>query len=349
MGRGVRPLRGAARPVCIDRARHRGGHRLHRQPDRPQLLARPLRRLLHRPGRASRSSTRRAPSTSGRRTSSSHLHVRRHVEDPDRRRPPHRPLDRAWAATRRRRSGSLLACPDVLGEIDAHPGARRQGRRHRPRAAPAPPTGRRVAPDRPRHRRRVPARDVPTCSSPRAWSTSARVDGHGRTASTSVRDACAEFTPEPVEASCRGPGRDASAGSPASSRPHRARCRLRPHRPVQPGVRHAGVVAGRRRQHPHRPLRPPGRADVRQAGRVAAGVDGATAKDGRARRSAGGRSRVRGAPEVLGQVPVSCLAEEIDTPGDGQIQALFTIAGNPVISAPDVGPARRRAARSSTA
>lgn len=47
------------------------------------------------------------------------------------------------------------------------------------------------------------------------------------------------------------------------------------------------------------------------------------------------RSRVRGAPEVLGQFPVSCLAEEIATPGKGQIKALFTIAGNPVISAPD--------------
>jgi anaerobic selenocysteine-containing dehydrogenase len=47
------------------------------------------------------------------------------------------------------------------------------------------------------------------------------------------------------------------------------------------------------------------------------------------------RSRVRGAPEVLNQVPCSCLAEEIDTPGDGQVHALFTIAGNPVISTPD--------------
>ena len=47
------------------------------------------------------------------------------------------------------------------------------------------------------------------------------------------------------------------------------------------------------------------------------------------------RSRVRGAPEVLGQVPISCLAEEIATPGAGQIKALITIAGNPVISAPD--------------
>ena len=46
------------------------------------------------------------------------------------------------------------------------------------------------------------------------------------------------------------------------------------------------------------------------------------------------RSRVHGAPEVLGQFPISCLAEEIDTPGEGQIRALITVAGNPAISAP---------------
>jgi anaerobic selenocysteine-containing dehydrogenase len=49
------------------------------------------------------------------------------------------------------------------------------------------------------------------------------------------------------------------------------------------------------------------------------------------------RSRVRGAPEVLGQLPLSCLAEEISTSGNGQLRALVTIAGNPVISAPDAG------------
>jgi anaerobic selenocysteine-containing dehydrogenase len=46
---------------------------------------------------------------------------------------------------------------------------------------------------------------------------------------------------------------------------------------------------------------------------------------------------VRGAPEVLGQAPLSCLAEEIDTPGEGQVKALVTVAGNPVLSAPDAG------------
>src|SRR6478736_8689880 len=46
------------------------------------------------------------------------------------------------------------------------------------------------------------------------------------------------------------------------------------------------------------------------------------------------KTRVRGASEVLGHVPVSCLAEEIATPGVGQIRALFTVAGNPVLSTP---------------
>jgi anaerobic selenocysteine-containing dehydrogenase len=47
------------------------------------------------------------------------------------------------------------------------------------------------------------------------------------------------------------------------------------------------------------------------------------------------RSRVRGLPESLGELPVACLAEEIDTPGEGQIRALVTVAGNPVLSTPN--------------
>jgi len=49
-------------------------------------------------------------------------------------------------------------------------------------------------------------------------------------------------------------------------------------------------------------------------------------------------SRVRGAPEVLGQVPVSCLSEEILTPGDGQLHGLITICGNPAVSSPAAAP-----------
>ena len=45
-------------------------------------------------------------------------------------------------------------------------------------------------------------------------------------------------------------------------------------------------------------------------------------------------SRVRGLAESFGELPVACLAEEIDTPGEGQVRALVTVAGNPVISTP---------------
>ena len=47
------------------------------------------------------------------------------------------------------------------------------------------------------------------------------------------------------------------------------------------------------------------------------------------------RSRVSGAPEVFGELPITCLAEEIETEGDGRLRALITVAGNPVLSSPN--------------
>ena len=47
------------------------------------------------------------------------------------------------------------------------------------------------------------------------------------------------------------------------------------------------------------------------------------------------KSRVRGLPEFEGELPVAVLAEEITTPGDGQIRALITNSGNPVLSTPN--------------
>ncbi|MGK4006218.1 molybdopterin oxidoreductase family protein [Sorangium sp. So ce1036] len=47
------------------------------------------------------------------------------------------------------------------------------------------------------------------------------------------------------------------------------------------------------------------------------------------------RSRVRGLPAFAGEFPVAALAEEIATEGPGQIRALFTVAGNPVLSTPN--------------
>lgn len=63
----------------------------------------------------------------------------------------------------------------------------------------------------------------------------------------------------------------------------------------------------------------------------------ANATAGRRRGFATGRwhSRVRQLPEVLGELPVVTLADEIETPGAGQIRALITIAGNPCVSTPN--------------
>jgi len=44
---------------------------------------------------------------------------------------------------------------------------------------------------------------------------------------------------------------------------------------------------------------------------------------------------VRGLPEAFGELPVAALAEEIETPGEGRVRAMLTVAGNPVISTPD--------------
>jgi len=46
------------------------------------------------------------------------------------------------------------------------------------------------------------------------------------------------------------------------------------------------------------------------------------------------RSRVSGMGEVFSELPSACLAEEMDTPGEGQIRGLITVAGNPARSAP---------------
>ena len=45
-------------------------------------------------------------------------------------------------------------------------------------------------------------------------------------------------------------------------------------------------------------------------------------------------SRISGQPEVFGEFPSAELADDITEPGDGQIGALFTLAGNPVLSSP---------------
>lgn len=73
--------------------------------------------------------------------------------------------------------------------------------------------------------------------------------------------------------------------------------------------------------------------------RAAAFAANTQGKPGSGKGIATGRraSRVSGAPEVFGELPMTCLAEEIETPDGadgGQVRALITLASNPVLSAP---------------
>lgn len=49
----------------------------------------------------------------------------------------------------------------------------------------------------------------------------------------------------------------------------------------------------------------------------------------------GWRTRVRGAPAFNGEQPAACMSEEMLTPGPGQIRAMLTSNGNPVLSTPN--------------
>ena len=62
---------------------------------------------------------------------------------------------------------------------------------------------------------------------------------------------------------------------------------------------------------------------------------GMTSRKGKTRSYPERRSRVSGQPLYNGEFPVSVMAEEMETPGEGQIKALVCVAGNPVLTAPN--------------
>ena len=70
----------------------------------------------------------------------------------------------------------------------------------------------------------------------------------------------------------------------------------------------------------------PGGAMFAKAAAGATNTRGASGS-GRGLRVGRHQTRVRGLGETMGELPVACLAEEIDTPGPGQIRAMVTVAG----------------------
>src|SRR5690606_843173 len=143
-------------------------------------------------------------------------------------------------------------------------------------------------------------------------------------------------------------------------RPHRRR--LRPHRQLHRPARHPGQLARRRAQHPHRQPRPARRCPVPAGrhrpdpaprrprprlrprpvalpGQPPPPLQGRTApvRPGRGFPRRRGASRVRRPPGARGELRLSALAEEIDTPTDEgtPVRALIAVAANPVLPAPD--------------
>ncbi len=225
-----------------------------------------------------------------------------------------------------------------------HPRARRQGRRRRPapqRAPPSRPTSttssgraptrylllglvqraRRGGPGRPRRARRARGRARRRCrSSPRDFPPEARrprpAASQRRTIRRIARELAGADAPRSTAGSARARRSSArsragsstcSTCSPATSTARAARCSRRP--------------AAGSSQH------------ARRAGQRARACSSARWQTRRAR-PAGGPSASCRSP---------CLAEEIDTPGDGQVRALITIAGNPVRQHAERGRLRARA------
>ena len=259
--------------------------------------------------------------------------VRSRAHRPGARRRPHRPPVRArrqpLRVERQPGHGAGLARPHRGA---AGPGRPAGGRRPAPQ--PHRRGGRRVG----RRSGRAPTaccwrRWCARCST-RAWSTSATSRRTSRASTGSAR----RWRRSPPRTSPRRPASRPrpSAGSPASSRPPSAPSSTGASAPRPPssapspaGWSTCSTPAPATSTGPAAPCSP----GPRRARRTPAG----TPRYGREVRIGRRHSRVRGLPESLGELPAVCLAEEIDTPGEGQVRAFVCLAGNPVLSTPNGG------------
>src|SRR3954449_574422 len=227
--------------------------------------------------------------------------------------------------------GSLLACPDVLGELD---GIRERG-------------GKVVVID-PRRTGTADHADewVPILPGTDAafllamcnvlfaegLTTLGRLEEKVKGVDT-VREVCASFTPESVEAFCRVPAdtirrlaREFAAAPTGALYGRIGLCNQEFGTLASWLVDVVNILTGH--------FDTPGGSMFPRAAAWSVTVQPIPGLEDGAPEFGRYRTRVRGAKEVLGQVPVSCLAEEIATPGEGQIKALITVAGNPVLSTP---------------
>ena len=163
-----------------------------------------------------------------------------------------------------------------------------------------------------------------------------------------VRALGAPFTPEAVAPVLRDRRRRIRAASRASS-PRRRRAAV--YGRIGTCTQEFGTLAQlarRRAQRADRQPRPRGRRDVPARRRRRAPTRPARRAAAAGSRPAAGRAACAGSPRCSASCPVACLAEEIETPGEGQVRALITICRQPGRLDAEQRPARRRARPSST-
>ena len=217
------------------------------------------------------------------------------------------------------------------------PGPGRQARRRRPAPHPHRRGGRRARRHPPRHRRLPARRDGPRARSPRASSTSAPCADLRRPASTSSAPALAAVHPRGGRRRHRHRRRRRSAGSPASWPPRRRPCvygRIGTTTAEFGTRRH---LARRRAQRLHRQPRPARRRDVHHGRRPAGQHPRHAARRPRRALRPPPQPGARPARDVRRAARRRAWPRRSTRPGEGQIRALVTVAGNPVLSTPNGG------------
>ena len=245
-------------------------------------------------------------------------------------------------------NGSLLTAPDLRGRLRAIRGARRQGRRRRPaahahgRARPTSTTSSGPAPTRCCCSRSSHVLFAEGLVDPGRAGRARRGRRRG------ARRSRAPFAPERVAAACRHRGRRRSAASRASSPPRR--------RPAVYGrigtttqefgtlaswlVDVLNVLTGN--------LDRPGGAMFPKPAAGRANTQRRAGPRARRRSSAAGRAACAGCPRCSASCRSPASPRRSRRPGEGQIRALITIAGNPALSARRTAAASRGARRRST-
>ena len=233
-------------------------------------------------------------------------------------------------------NGWLMTVPDFPNRLRELEGARRPDGRLRP-APHRDRQGRRRAPLRPaRHRRRRAAGDAARAVRRGADRRRRRTS----TGSTRSRRRSPTFTPERAERGQRRAGRRDPADRPRVRRGRRGGGYGR----IGVSTQGFGAVCQWAIQLLNIVTGNLDRAGGTLFTDPAIDVVGARPDRPRALRRAGAAG-CAALPEFGGELPVSVLREEIETPGEGQIRAMLTIAGNPVLSTPDGARARPGARR----